>query len=245
MKRLQRILEWIGEVVRLRHIKKARRRQVYGMLVGLICSAIAVISLKQPDNEPWLSKGPLISGHKDLNCSSCHYEAEGTIRQQLQAKTKFSLGLRHEDLEFGTLKVNNAACQSCHDRPDDHHPVFRFNEARFSEARKTMDATQCSSCHAEHTATLASVPQESMCLSCHQNLKIKNDPLEIPHERLIANPLVISCLQCHDYHGNHELKLATSIKDTIPVQAILSYLRSGADPYAKEKLKKASTNNGK
>ena len=245
MSKFYQLLDELVDIVKLKKVKKARKRQVLGMAVGMFTSAVVIVSLRQPQNTDWLAKGPMTPGHKDLSCTSCHYEAEGSLRQQLQAKTKFHTGLRHTDADFGLLKVENTACLSCHDRQDDHHPVFRFNEPRFAELRKSLDATQCSTCHTEHNGTLASVPKTSICLSCHQDLKIKKDPLEISHEQLIANHLGNTCMQCHDYHGNHQMALRTSIKDTIPVQAILRYLNIGTDPYSKQKIVKASTNNGK
>ena len=239
------LLKSLKDVVSLKKVKKARRWQVLGMITGITFSLSLMWSLRQPTNESLLSKGPLTPGHKDLQCSSCHQPAEGSLRQQFQAKAKYFTGFRQTDAELGLMKVENASCLSCHDRPDDHHPVFRFNEPRFAEVRKTLDATQCGTCHTEHTGTVASVPKTSICLNCHQDLKIKDDPLEISHEQLIANPMEISCMQCHDYHGNHQMTVVTSIKDTIATQAILDYLRTGIDPYSSEKIIEASTKNEK
>lgn len=245
MRKVYQLLKSLGDFVSLQKVKKARRWQVLGMIAGITYSVILVWGLRQPFNEGLLSKGPLTPGHKDLQCSSCHQQAEGTLRQQFQAKAKYAIGFRHTDSDLGLMKVDNASCLSCHNRPDDHHPVFRFNEPRFAEVRKTLDVTQCGTCHTEHTGTLASVLQTSTCLNCHQDLKIKNDPLEISHEQLIANPLDITCMQCHDYHGNHKMTVVTSIKDTIATQAILEYLRTGADPYATQKIIEATTKNEK
>ena len=245
MGKLNQLKEAFRDFITLKYIRKARRRQVLGMAVGIFLSTAVFVSLQQTENEAWLSKGPFTPGHGELSCNSCHQEAEGSIRQQLQAKLKFQTGFRHTDADFGLKKVENASCLSCHERPDDHHPTFRFNEPRFAEVRKTLDATRCGSCHTEHKGTLASVAETTICSNCHQDLKIKQDPLELSHEELIGKSLWSSCMQCHDYHGNHKMEVATSLKDTIPVEAIITYLRKGTDPFSTEKIKKASINDGK
>ncbi len=233
--------KYLSDQVRLKQVRKARKRQVTGMITGILFVMVLVLNFIYLKHESWLSKGRLTPGHEALDCGSCHHPAEGTWRQQLQAKAKFVLGFRHSDADFGLMKVDNAKCLNCHDRPGDHHPVFRFNEPRFAEVRQELDATQCGSCHTEHTGTLANIPVKSICLNCHQDLKIKDDPLEVSHEQIIAEPIMVNCMQCHDFHGNHIMELPITLEDTISMQAIKEYLNKGTDPYSNDKFSKAIT----
>jgi hypothetical protein len=242
MGRLGQILGNISDLITFKKVKKARRRQTMGMAMGALWSASVVYALYQPENESWICRGPVTSGHQEISCNSCHQPAQGTARQQLQTKANFMLGLRASDADFGLLKVDNNQCLDCHSRPDDQHSVFRFKESRFSEVREVLDATQCGSCHKQHKGTVVALPDTEFCTNCHQDLKIKEDPLEIPHQELIGKAMWVTCMQCHDYHGNHEMKLATSLKDTIPVQKILNYFDKGPDPYSSVKRSKAKTN---
>ncbi len=245
MRAFYQLITSCSDYITFKKVKKARRRQAMGFAAGIIWSTLLIGSLNHPEQEHWLSRGPLTPGHEGLSCNSCHIEAEGTTRQQLQAKANFMLGFRQTDTDFGYQHVDNTKCLNCHNTREDKHSVFRFNEPRFAEVRQTLDATQCATCHTEHTGTVVSLPQTSFCSNCHSDLTLKNDPLEIPHEQLVGKALWMTCMQCHDYHGNHELTLATSIKDTIPVQAILNYVATGQNPYSTTKIHKASTTHGK
>jgi hypothetical protein len=76
-------------------------------------------------------------------------------------------------------------------------------------------------------------------MHCHSDLTVKNDPLDISHEQLIAEEQWDTCLQCHDFHGNHEYKTPSAIKDTISYEALHKYFEGGKDPFSQKKKFKA------
>ena len=69
------------------------------------------------------------------------------------------------------------------------------------------------------------------CQHCHEDIEVNNDPLAVSHEQLILNQEWNTCLQCHDYHGNHIFAPSTKLNDTIPVHQVLEYYKGGKDPY--------------
>ena len=113
-----------------------RAAYVFGLLVVLAGLALVVV----PQSSRFAAKGPANTGHEKLACTDCHKEAPGTLRQQLQAKVSFHLGLRETDPTFGHDKVSNDTCVNCHARDQDAHPVHRFLEPRFKEAREQLGA---------------------------------------------------------------------------------------------------------
>jgi hypothetical protein len=155
------------------------------------------------------------------------------VRQQLQTIAAHWLDRlpRHVDIDLGYRAVTNDACQSCHVRPDDRHPVFRFLEPRFAEARAAIHPEQCASCHREHAGARVTVADGTYCRQCHSDLDVENDPLDVPHRMLVQTQQWQSCLGCHDYHGNHALKPPTRLRNAIAADAIRAYLRGGASPY--------------
>ena len=154
-------------------------------------------------------------GHEKLECTDCHQAAPGTLRQQLQAKTKHLLGLRPDGAEFGKHAVGNAACIGCHDNPDDRHPAHRFLEPRFEAARRTLAPQNCVSCHREHTGTRISRTDARFCASCHADTKVKDDPATPTHAALIRDKRWDTCLACHDFHGNHHFEPPRDLKDAL------------------------------
>lgn len=169
-------------------------------------------------------------GHEHLECGSCHRPAPGTTRQQLQANVRTALGLRAAYVDFGMRAVGNADCRSCHDRPDDRHPVHRFLEPRFAEARAALSPQSCTSCHGEHTGRRATVEPDA-CRHCHADLEIANDPTMPTHAALVGAAAWSSCLGCHDFHGNHDTSVPTTLEAAIAPATIERYLAGGADPY--------------
>jgi hypothetical protein len=182
-------------------------------------------------------------GHEHLECASCHRPAPGTTRQQLQANVRTSLGLRATYVDFGMRAVGNADCRSCHDRPDDRHPVHRFLEPRFADARAALSPQTCTSCHGEHTGRRATVEADA-CKHCHDDLEIANDPVQPTHAALVAAAEWPTCLGCHDFHGNHDATPPTALEAAIPPAMIQRYLAGGADPYAGPIRHRARTDNG-
>ena len=141
-------------------------------------------------------------------------------------------GARNHTVSFGTLDVDTKKCQGCHDRPNDRHPVHRFKEPRFADARKAINPTECESCHLEHSGMRMTRTETGFCINCHEDLEIKDDPIDVPHVELIANSEWTTCLQCHDFHGNHKMETPEAMKDTIAMTAIKAYIEGGKDPYS-------------
>ena len=61
------------------------------------------------------------------------------------------------------------------------------------------------------------------------------------HATLIQQEAWTSCLQCHDFHGNHLFDVPARMADTIPLRAILEYAEGGPDPYSTTKKHPAKT----
>ncbi len=217
-------------------ISRRRKRQVIGFSVGVLVSAIAYVVLMWPGNEQYVMKGPMNHGHEGFKCESCHRDAVGTEFQQLQANIMYVFGLRKKPTVFGTEDVDNHKCLDCHERDNDRHPVHRFTEPRFVEARKNIKPTVCESCHREHSDGIRiTIPSVAYCVNCHEDTEMKNDPLEISHKDLIEQGQWSTCLQCHDFHGNHVMHAAESLNDTIPLSVVREYFAGGKSPYSDKK----------
>ncbi|NVB81956.1 MAG: hypothetical protein HOV81_26480 [Kofleriaceae bacterium] len=211
-------------------MKQPTRRRIgvgTGVLVGLAITAW----LHAPGQAQLRAPGPMNSGHGTVACESCHREAPGTTRQQLQTVVRHWIGRDDKPVDLGFRAVGNAECESCHVRPDDRHPVYRFLEPRFADARAAIHPEQCTSCHREHAGVRVTVADGTYCRQCHGDLSVENDPIDVPHRELVKTQRWDSCLGCHDFHGNHGMKSPTRIDDAIPPAAILTYLRGGASPY--------------
>ncbi len=199
-------------------------------LLGAAIGALGCVLVLLVNWHQVFASGPANTGHEKLACADCHMASSGTVRQQLQAKVGFWLGMRETDIEFGHIKVGNSQCESCHARLQDSHPVHRFLEPRFKEARATLGAHQCVSCHREHTGVRSNLPETS-CSACHKDLKLKNEPLDVAHDTLIANNDWASCLGCHDFHNNHRRTVQKRLKQAYPPALIKHYLDGGPSPY--------------
>jgi hypothetical protein len=151
---------------------------------------------------------------------------------------KYAIGKRETYVPIGFHAVDTPVCLDCHTRQNDRHPVYRFQEPRFTEAVAQIDATDCLTCHSEHNAERVSIEDVGYCVTCHEDLKLKSDPLDIPHVDLISNKDWGSCLACHDYHGNHVYNAPKHTNLQIDTADILEYLRSGPDPYSPTKTEK-------
>jgi hypothetical protein len=185
---------------------------------------------------PMLSHGEATKGHEDLMCTSCHETSDGTIRQQLQAKARNALLNTNYISDFGYKQVESKKCLSCHERPNERHPIHRFNEPRFMGAVKITQANSCIGCHVEHTGQLASIESEGFCSACHKELEMNNDPIDISHKKLIEASKWNTCMGCHDYHGNHNRSVPKIVNSAINVDIIRSYLDGNTSPYGLEKI---------
>lgn len=215
----------------------ARRRKV-GTIIGSALAGLTLVGLTWPGNERWSAPGPMNTGHAALECNSCHRPAQGTVRQQLQANVQFALGRRATPADFGERAVENSDCLACHERPFDRHPVSRFTEPRFSQARAVAGVQRCDGCHREHSGVRAT-SEVNVCRHCHADLKLRVDPLDISHEELVREQRFSTCLGCHDFHGNHVMSPAKRVSEVTPIPQLEAYLRGSASPYAPELRKPA------
>ena len=192
------------------------------------------VSMLGDINSPLFAKGKIQSGHTDLDCASCHQEAPGSYRQQIQANVRYILGWRPEPVHFGFEEVSSDQCMDCHERPNERHPVYRFKEPRFADALTQVDASSCLGCHSEHEDRRAH-DRIDFCGACHEDLRLKNDPLDIPHHEVIADKAWDTCLGCHDFHGNHVRKAQIFFEDRHAEAALRDYLANGPSPYGDQR----------
>jgi hypothetical protein len=62
---------------------------------------------------------------------------------------------------------------------------------------------------------------------------MKDDPLDTPHAQLVAKGSWLSCLGCHDFHGNHVMTTETRLRNAATSRAIDGYFAGGPSPYPK------------
>jgi hypothetical protein len=217
-----------------------RKRQMTGILVGITLLAVTFAIIMWPGNEQLTSLGPMNIGHETLKCNACHVKAKGNVFQQFGANTQHIFGMRKKPVTFGHEDVSNNTCKSCHQRPDDRHPVHRFMEPRFAEVRNQIHPEKCESCHREHNSVRLVIDDTGYCQNCHKDTELKKDPLmDVSHSVLISQNKWSTCLQCHDFHGNHIMETPVAMKDTIPLRLIKAYILGGISPYSAKKKHKA------
>ena len=208
--------------------KSSWKSKLYYFSFALLLLPLFLLMPEAAENIP---SNHFTVGHEKLKCASCHVDAPGTLRQQLQAKAAYFVGAREETVAFIHKPVNNAVCMECHAKPKDNHPSHRFWEPRFEEVRQTLAPQQCLSCHREHTGTRVSLVETKFCVSCHSDLVVKNDPIDVSHEQLIKDKKWGTCMGCHDFHGNHERKAQTKLFDVIAEKSVLDYFVNAKSPY--------------
>ncbi|MGH6635919.1 MAG: cytochrome c3 family protein [Gammaproteobacteria bacterium] len=217
------------------HPPKRRRRQMLGYAFGALVGAMCLLVLFLPGQEDFHVRGPMNTGHEGCECESCHKPAAGTLRQQLQANVRYLLGQRETLVPFGHEDVTTEICLKCHERPNDRHAVFRFFEPRFVKVRAALGPHLCTSCHREHAGQRVTVDDSGYCVNCHEETKLKKDPLDVSHEQLIAQDRWRTCLGCHDFHGNHVMKTATKLDQAFPPEKIRAYFQGGPSPYPEKR----------
>ena len=206
-----------------------------GLAWGLPIAIAALVTLYLPQTAWMHSPGPSNIGHEEVGCTDCHQPAEGTLRQQLQAKARYIIGTRATDVAVGHESIENSPCISCHERKSDAHPIDRFSEPRFNKIVPILQVTQCLGCHREHTGRRVTMSSTS-CKHCHEGFFMKNDPLDVPHATLVNENNWSTCLGCHDFHGNHIRHAQKRLVDAIPTKPIEDYLAGiGASPYGKDR----------
>ena len=216
-------------------------KQVYIRWIGVVfmvpVAILAVLLFQTPQRMAALAHGPLISEHEGISCQACHSKSPGSLRQQIQAKVHYQLGWRSNTVDFAFAPATSSECLACHQRPNDRHPIYRFQEPRFESALDKVQATSCLGCHLEHSGQMASTPSD-FCAACHAELRVKNDPATPSHAALIKDNAWGTCLQCHDFHGNHLHRTPTDLTRAYDLDAIRAYLISGPSPYSDKKITK-------
>ena len=204
-----------------------------GLAIGTSVAAWWLALLTFPQPHVMVAKGPLTPGHDRIACQDCHLPAPGTRAQQLSSNVYHWLGLRRSALAFGSQDVDSDACLYCHHRPDDRHPISRFFEPRFVKARRDLGVQSCIACHTEHQGKRVTVANTGYCAYCHEDTALQADPIEpYTHAELVAAESWRTCLQCHDFHGNHrEMETATRLADGVPEQRVHAYFAGAPSPY--------------
>lgn len=209
------------------------------MLSCLFVAMLCILWLTEENYGAMFVPGPLTAGHEAIDCSGCHRAAPGSLRQQLQGTAHYLVGLRQTPVTLGHFPVASEQCVDCHQRTEDRHPIYRFGEPRFRQALETVDARQCTGCHAEHTGRRVA-DEGQFCVACHDDLAVKNDPVDVPHADLVAQKRWDTCLGCHDFHGNHARHVApTRLDDRIAAESVRAYLGDGPPVYPPEKRERA------
>jgi hypothetical protein len=209
---------------------RGRSRRTLGIRIGLVSAGLGLALVLSAGGDSFRAKGPMNSGHQDLACADCHLAAPGTLRQKLQANARYLAGLRADAADMGARVVGSERCQVCHWRPNDRHPIYRFLEPRFAEVRASLGAHDCVSCHREHRGARVTAVA-GFCVECHRDLELRSDPLDVPHRQLVAEESWLTCLGCHDFHGNHALEPATRLAAALAPASIARYLAGGDSPY--------------
>lgn len=175
------------------------------------------------------------TGHEGLGCQECHIEVLESAAEEVSSSVYHWLGLRESAIGFGSEDVESATCLECHERPEDRHPISRFLEARFEQQRKELEPHSCVTCHTEHQGVRVTQPRIGYCIHCHQDTALEEDPISPTHEQLVREESWNTCLQCHDFHGNHVWQTPIDIEDGATEEEIWRYFLGGPSPYGDEK----------
>ena len=156
----------------------------YGIAVTTILSAILGYNLFRGDQGLFLP-GETTHGHHqiEMQCSACHVES------------------------FETGELTQQACVACHgealEKARDTHPKKKFTDPRNADLLANLDATQCVTCHIEHspeiTGEFGVTLPEDFCFYCHRKIG-EERPSHADYEFTTC-----SDAGCHNYHDNKAL----------------------------------------
>ncbi len=215
-----------------------------GLLAGVILGLLLLMFFTYPERNRLVAKGPMNAGHEGVGCEQCHVPLDGTAAQQVSANVYRWLGLRERSMGFGSKDVDSGDCLACHERPDDRHPISRFLEPRFAEARQNIKAYDCVTCHTEHQGKRVTLSTMGYCSNCHEDTELKDDPILPTHADIIRSQSWNTCLQCHDFHGNHKMTTPTRLEDGVSEEEVWRYFDGGPSPYSSEKFAEPSETRG-
>jgi predicted CXXCH cytochrome family protein len=124
--------------------------------------------------------GPTSDGHHGIEpwCNSCH---------------------------VAFAAVPNKNCAGCHQAEiqEDTHPVRLFDDPRWADMLRKVNALECVNCHGEHKIAARGVTvDKGFCYPCHDDVTTKRES----HRNLAP----ASCWDggCHNYHDNTALNIA-------------------------------------
>ena len=156
----------------------------YGIFVTVALSAVFGYNLLKGDMRLFLP-GKATHGHHqiEMQCQACHVES------------------------FQNSETMQQACMSCHEGPlnkaRDTHPSKKFSDPRNSDLLANLDATQCVTCHIEHspeiTDQLGVTLPEDFCFYCHQDVGVERKSHKDYEYDTCSNS------GCHNYHDNRAL----------------------------------------
>jgi len=209
------------------------RRNAY--CLGAACALVLALTLQAPETQWLQAAGRATPGHERLDCDACHVPAPGTLRQQLQANARYLLGLREEPAVIGMAPVSDAACADCHERPTERHPLAVLSETRFAAAQDAQGVQHCTGCHREHHGVRVTADPK-VCRHCHTDTEVRDDPIVPSHAALFEAGDWQTCLQCHDFHGNHTMRrgdhaFPVDTEDAVPLSVVREYLGRGPRAY--------------
>lgn len=210
------------------------RRAAYAAAALIVLALVPLLSWRANDNH--LAIGPMTPGHEAFSCTDCHQPSPGTLRQQLQANMSYLLGQRAQPADFGHQPVTTAACESCHSMQGAAHAPFMFLEPRYQSVRDALGPHECVNCHVEHDANRVSLNNTLFCISCHETVSLKEDPLDVSHAELVKTGQWSTCMGCHDYHGNHSANPQTKMNDRFSLESVEEYFKNGPSPYGERKV---------
>ncbi len=209
---------------------KPERRRRLGIAAGGLAGLALVLWLSRDGQAQLHAPGPMNADHDAIACEGCHVAAPGSVRQQLQTAARDALGFEAGTVDVGYRAVTSDRCTACHER-EDRHPIGRFLEPRFAEARAAIAPERCTSCHREHSGARVTVDDGGFCRHCHGELAMREDPLDISHRQLVADGRWETCLGCHDYHGNHGNQPPRMLSLAVGAERLRVYFAGGDSPY--------------
>ncbi len=209
------------------------RRNAY--LTGALAVLALALTLQAPETQWLQAAGKATPGHEQLDCDACHLPAPGTLRQQLQATAHYLVGLREEPATIGMAPVADASCAGCHERPTERHPLAVLSERRFLAAQEAQGVQHCTGCHREHHGVRVTA-EPTVCRHCHADTEVQKDPIDPSHATLFESGAWQTCLQCHDFHGNHAMRrgdhaFPVHMEDAVALPAVIDYLGRGPRAY--------------
>ena len=210
------------------------RRAAY--LLGVVVAVIGGVLLLSPGREIWHAKGPFNTGHTKLECGDCHTPAPGNFIGQAFGNLAHAVGLTDSARFFVYAPAGNEQCLDCHDDPDNVHIVDDFLKPEFAKVREARGVQFCTGCHQQHLGVRVSATPRVVCQDCHDDMDLADDPVDIPHTRLISDQRWETCLGCHDHHGNHDREVPIKMSEILTEEQIQQYFDGGKSPYGYRRL---------